>query len=83
MSYRWCPAIHVIFGDVVSVPLMASIALQSAVLALVSIRSPEAYGTFFVVRLNTTRNLLSKGVVVVVGAAVGLVGLGGVGKEYG
>ena len=40
VSYRWCPGTdHVIFDDMVSVPLRASTALQSAVLALVSIFS--------------------------------------------
>ena len=38
VSYRWCGTDHVIF-DVVSVPLRASIALQSAALALVSMFS--------------------------------------------
>ena len=36
VSYRWCPGTdHVIFADMVSVPLKASTALQSAVLASV------------------------------------------------
>ena len=40
VSCRWCPGTdHVIFEDKVSVPLRASIELQSAVLALVSIFS--------------------------------------------
>ena len=46
VSYRWCPSTdHVIFDDMVSVPLRASTALQSAVLALRACLSSQAHGT--------------------------------------
>ena len=51
VSFRWCPGTdHVIFDDMVSVPLRASTALQSAVPALVRIlQKREVSLLFFVV----------------------------------
>ena len=53
VSYRWCPATdHVIFDVMVSVPLRASTALQSAVFAFCACFSPKSTGhSHFVVFL--------------------------------
>ena len=45
VSYRWCPGIdHVIFEDMVFVPLRPSTALQSAFLAFCACFYPKATG---------------------------------------
>ena len=64
VSYRWCPGTeHVIFEDMVSVPLSASTALQSAVLASVLFLSKSG-GYRLVVVFLLGLYLLSDGVVV-------------------